>query len=119
MADREKVIKGLEYCIKQATTTENCTDTKACPYYESTARLTCWIDLNLDALELLKAQEWISVKERLPEQAGKYLIAALEQGKYTHITTVYFGRHFTMTGRMAYWKVTHWMPIPEPPKEET
>lgn len=69
---------------------------------------------------LLKAQEpgWISVKDRLPEKPGRYLVCAKEGERETHRTIAPFQRAFHLTGRMAYWKVTHWMPLPEPPKEE-
>ena len=78
------------------------------------------VDILKDAIALLKAQEpgWISVKERLPERSGKYLIVAVDHGKIKHVTTSMFGKFFYMTGRMTHWKVTHWMPLPEPPKEE-
>lgn len=73
-----------------------------------------------EAAERLKAREtgWISVRDRMPSQSGKYLIVAVEYGRIQHVTAAKFGTYFYMTGRMAHWKVTHWMPLPEPPKEE-
>lgn len=64
-----------------------------------------------------KVPRWIPVTERLPEESGQYLICATENG-ITHISMAKYWRHFYLTGRMAYWKITHWMPLPEPPKEE-
>ena len=55
MIDREKVIKGLECCIDQGANEEF--DCRKCPYYVSPARLACWINLQIDAVELLKEQE--------------------------------------------------------------
>lgn len=52
MADREKVLKGLQCCVHSEGTGE-CPD--ECPYYDK-----CWVDedlyvsLHKDALELLK-----------------------------------------------------------------
>ena len=60
---------------------------------------------------------WISVKDRLPESPGKYQVAAVQAGRYRHITIVSFRGHFVMDGQRANWKVTHWMPLPELPKE--
>jgi hypothetical protein len=61
--------------------------------------------------------DWISVRDRLPDVRGNFLVVAIEAGKYIHITLSEFSKYFTMTGRRSYWKVTHWMPLPEPPKE--
>lgn len=56
MADREKVIKGLECCAYK----KNCNE---CPYFKGNA--TCMDDKDKDALELLKEQE-PTKKNRLP-----------------------------------------------------
>ena len=67
-ADVERVIKGLECCIKQAENDVYCEDI-GCPYHEPTndrARLMCWTKLNKDALRLLqklKVQEPIKPHE--------------------------------------------------------
>ena len=65
-------------------------------------------------------QRWIPCSERLPEHGGRYLISALD-GIQTRITVApYLPRckAWTMTGRMAYWKVIAWMPLPEPYRKE-
>ena len=60
-------------------------------------------------------QEWISVKDRLPEPGERVIVARgekVEQGVYLAVN--------------GWWKVygtntksvTHWMPLPEPPKED-
>lgn len=62
---------------------------------------------------------WISVNDRLPEHGKRYLIYATSgDNKIGYITTTSFSGHFVLAGRRAYWKVTHWMPLPEPPKED-
>ena len=61
---------------------------------------------------------WVSVKDRFPEHGKRYLIYATSgDNKIGRITMAAFGGHFALSGRCAYWKVTHWMPLPEPPKE--
>lgn len=63
------------------------------------------------------AQKWIPVTERLPEKPGRYLICE-ELGRAMIAgwdTSRWFG------GRSYYeftvYKATHWMPLPQPPKE--
>ena len=58
-------------------------------------------------------QEWISVKDRLPEQGEEAICIAADGdmmiGKYTE-----WGWMFP-----CYFEdLTHWMPLPEPPKGE-
>jgi len=80
--------------------------------------------LNNDALnmaiEALRCSEipnnWILCSERLPKESRKYLVTVFDGiGKRT--TSAPYHRRsksWTLTGRMAYWKVIAWMPLPEP-----
>lgn len=66
--------------------------------------------------------KWIDVKERLPERDDYYLCAVRDDFVYPFVVIKYFcNGEFDITdwykencGR----KVTHWMPLPEPPKEK-
>ena len=72
--------------------------------------------LAIEALEKengVTVQEWISVKDRLPEQGEEAICIAADGdmmiGKYTE-----WGWMFP-----CYFEdLTHWMPLPEPPKGE-
>ena len=56
MPDREKVIKGLEMCIRHGENPSvRCGQKDECPYEQN--GLPCWIDLSRDALALLKEQD--------------------------------------------------------------
>ena len=65
--------------------------------------------------------EWVSVEERLPEKGG---VALVWDGKYRKVGCYgRFGWHEEYdpddersVGHFIY-DVTHWMPLPEPPKE--
>lgn len=66
--------------------------------------------------------KWISVKDELPPKGQRVL--ALERGK---VKIVWFGRiwpshpdmwHNDYGQTMVGAEVTHWMPLPEPPKED-
>ena len=73
----------------------------------------------------LTVQEWISVKDRLPERNGQYL-CNYHFGKHRDMTFTsvlyYYATdevpHFQHTLGDDYMKVTHWMPLPQPPKGE-
>ena len=61
-------------------------------------------------------QKWIPVSERLPEESGEYLTYC---GEYDGICVIYYEILKTKNKWITKWKeVTHWMPLPEPPKEE-
>lgn len=56
---------------------------------------------------------WISVKDRLPEDASDVLIVWADGVS----EACYFDETWCRDGRRLL-SVTHWMPLPEPPKEE-
>lgn len=80
--------------------------------------VTTYARLAVEALEfqMHTAQEWISVKDRLPE-VGMRVIVCRDEGKV---------EQGIFLGASGFWKVfgantkkvTHWQPLPEPPKEE-
>lgn len=55
--------------------------------------------------------EWIDVKERLPEEADRYIVHCNVDGD-SLVAVLWFGGY----GRRFDDKVTHWMPLPNPPK---
>ena len=65
-------------------------------------------------------QEWISAKERLPKEKVNYIVrykhAYCDNDDYWAIGMCFYdGEKFQFDP--AY-KVTHWMPLPQPPKGE-
>ena len=79
-------------------------------------------------IEEIKARRWISVKDRLPEKLNEnnqvYLteqvigfgdecayVGQFKVYKYDGLMTFFDGENFRSD-------ITHWMPLPEPPKEE-
>lgn len=69
-----------------------------------------------------KKPRWIPVTERLPEQGKRYLVI-----RYDYVTNTPFVDILWHDAHDLWWNrlykgqyaVTHWMPLPEPPKEET
>ncbi len=136
MAELEKVIRGLECLSNPYVQDMDERDCENCQYDNA----CCFLDATADALSLLKAQEpgWISVKDRLPDQAGyECLVCAVNENyNQTHVFTAStgYGEPGWWTGNVHYMarvkspqdnrvhpalKITHWLPLPEPPKEET
>ena len=67
-----------------------------------------------DAIEELSKPRWISVTERLPEKSGDYLV-------FDDCRNLYVNEWHCLLKKWQYddSRITHWMPLPEPPKEET
>ncbi|WP_303823228.1 DUF551 domain-containing protein [Ruminococcus flavefaciens] len=79
------------------------------------------------AADIQPADGWISCKERMPEDNVPVLYALrIERGKHA----VLYGWHYSIKGLGSAWHqsgcggaradedVTHWRPLPEPPKED-
>lgn len=97
-----------------------------CPYYGDDCCEESILSGVLALIEHLEAQQptWISVKERLPEmyEDGSADIVLVTDGQFIHMAAYsnekwYFAECGEMKEPMFY-KVTHWMPLPEPPEEE-
>ena len=82
-------------------------------------------------------QEWISVDDRLPERDGAYLVTTNGVSGLQNVKTRWFAKDgemvdaYDLAGQKDVWylydsecgyvsikTVTHWMPLPEPPKGE-
>lgn len=67
-------------------------------------------------------QGWIPVSERLPETPGEYMVAYHPCYWDCVHDEIKVGldsfRGKTSWAKKKYQRVTHWMPLPEPPKEE-
>ena len=91
-------------------------------------------DLRRENAELrARVPQWISVDDRLPDKTGRYLVLknriAPDEfgGNRTDIVILRFlvGDGFRMPTHIPDWineeineEVTHWMPLPKPPKGE-
>ena len=128
MTKREKAMNGLKCC---ACPSGAC---GICPYFKDRSE-PCVTIMAADALELLKQHGWISVNDRLPRIDEDVLI--LYESKASRKTgyaitclkdSFYFGST-PIPYQTPQWSepwqyfrenniITHWMPLPEPPKEE-
>lgn len=85
----------------------------------------------LDSMEVYEAEpvnQWISVKDRLPEEntlvlcyarsttgeGNDYFLGALAHGEFWFLKVNDIGH---VSCPVLHWKVTHWQPLPEPPKD--
>lgn len=63
--------------------------------------------------------KWIDVNERLPDENGRYLINYIHSycrdDGFQAIETAYFADG-KFVGILGFYLITHWMPLPEPPK---
>ena len=63
--------------------------------------------------------KWISVKEKLPENDDNYLVFTSDRNDAVIATYYGDGEWLEYDSTNLIPLVTHWMPLPEPPKEET
>ena len=75
---------------------------------------------NIPAANAVEQPRWIPVTERLPEDGERVLVF----GGVT-MYVAYYGRNryggeswHKLNSKSHYCSPTHWMPLPEPPKEE-
>lgn len=101
--------------------------------------VTTYAKLAIEALKKengVTVHEWISVKDRLPEDSGYYLV--VYRDKYNESISIDFDmyvkcnigewwesefacditKQFLRATRLQEQEVTHWMPLPQPPKGE-
>nr|DAU67441.1 MAG TPA: Protein of unknown function (DUF551) [Caudoviricetes sp.] len=67
-----------------------------------------------------KENGWIPVSEGLPEVSGTYQVTCMD-GRIYRSTYAKFQcklKRWELTGARSYWKVTAWMPLSEPYKED-
>lgn len=131
MMDYKELVKRLRNVV--GTRDEKC---EGCHYEED---FPCCVDCldkmhreAADAIEALSKMEnttpkWIPVTERLPETLHKVLVTLKSIRRpgavYLNFATCENGTWYEDNGsepfRIASDRVTHWMPLPEPQKEET
>jgi hypothetical protein len=67
-------------------------------------------------------QEWISVKDRLPDEDEDVLAFGYYHETFQtlicHYRSDFKGQWFTSVAGQQVYEVTHWMPLPQPPKGE-
>ena len=71
----------------------------------------------IDNAPAIEARErWISVEDRLPEESGHYCVMIKDATRSTEL--YYSNSDKTWFDNDEEYAVTHWMPLPEPPKED-
>ena len=120
----EELVKSLrELCEMTALCDEHsCFE---CPYEEKCSAykngiLSAVYGLAADAIEELSKPRWIPVTERLPKYGERVLVF----GGVTMYVAYYDKNRYggeswhKLNSKSHYCNPTHWMPLPQPPKEE-
>lgn len=105
-----------------------CSKERGCHVCPDVADSNCSLKLCADALALIERLEaavprWISVEERLPEETNVYLIHAVHRYnkndgyRCMDVRLFFKGEFEPWQGLPDIYEVTHWMQLPEPPKE--
>ena len=120
MADREKLIECLKYCVSTSITQNTC---EYCERWDfDCGSYHCVDELMMQAATALEQQRWIPVTERLPEEGETVLVFGYWHEKFQplmcYLSPHRKGEWFTTVAGQQVYTVTHWMPLPEPPKGE-
>ena len=112
MTDREKALIWMDEC--KGVCYEN-TECDICPFENKDEVISKCIGRAKDAIRrAIGSPQWISVKDRLPDE-GKYVLVWESQG-FAYCDEMICGIWNIGANNGAI--ITHWMPLPEPPKEE-
>lgn len=93
--------------------------------FEEDGHLSGYIEEYIDSAPTIDlAPKWISVKDRLPPDQGKKVLV-VNGHEYISVLALWkkeYGNKWTWIDERGHFKhtndITHWMPLPEPPKEE-
>ena len=114
----DEIKKGLEHCI-------NGSSCRGCPFCEECATASDCNPMQKDLqgyIQQLEAQvpRWIPVEERLPEHGKNVLVhVANRVGMWhTEIDWLKDNGKWENNADCEWHHITHWMTLPEPPKEE-
>ena len=120
MKTPDEIKNGLNHCSEDGH--------KQCPYnydcnmadgfsvlaYDANAYIQQLENHIGELTEKVAQPRWISVEERLPEENGKYIVCTAKGSVYcTKFSVGVRGSFHTDINT----HITHWMPLPEPPKE--
>lgn len=123
------IANGLSVGETEALKTK---DVKALYKIKGAKEILNVIDNNLSFIPVADVQpvdRWISVKDRLPEEnilvlcyarsttgeGNNYFLGALAHGEFWFLKVNDIGH---VSCPVLHWKVTHWQPLPESPKED-
>ena len=97
-------------------------DCNKCIHLPVCCRLTCCLvngkvvcDHYLESEQATSDENkrWIPVTERLPERGQEVIVASYRMIKPVVFTTIFWNKEHD-----NWYGITHWMPLPEPPKED-
>ena len=118
MKKPDEIKKGIELCIHMDGP---CSE---CPYDKVSYNLNeCSKALLEDAMAYIRQLEarvprWIPVEERMPEEGKNVLIFVKCMNNLWHTEVDWrIGGCWFNNAETDWNKITHWMPLPEPPEE--
>lgn len=81
--------------------------------FETDGYLSPYMQRMIDACPTVGG--WISVEDRLPEEGQSVLVHYVDG--WMPVAHLLNGKWYQSGGETSWLSVTHWMPLPEPPKE--
>ena len=107
----DELVKRLRNCA--SSTVEDC---DGCPYIGGYNGTYCMNGLITEAADAMP--RWIPVTDRLPEK-WKWVLVCFDGADVPSTGFVNSAGDWIGEDMYTNYDVTHWMPLPEPPKEES
>lgn len=110
--------EGCSYGIDAEKVESDCVDALLKDALAYIQQLEHHIGELTEKVEQLEAAQpkWVSVNDMLPEKDGKYIVCTAKGSVYCTRFKAYGKSGSFQTDINTH--ITHWMPIPEPPKED-
>ena len=98
-----------------------CSHKKVCKYAEQYVSAGIKVKETVhECVDYAPTAEWIDVKDGLPKKIGRYIVHTRNLTGYAPLEhNVFVAKSIFDDFAIKYWEdneVTHWMPLPEPPK---
>lgn len=116
-ADKDKTTQDVDIQNADKYLTEAINECLLHPQSADGSDMVQAISVEVECMKQLSAQQWISVKDRLPEESLQSVIG-WDRYRDRCVFVQFIDGRFQITGRDESFDIVCWMPMPEKPSQE-